>query len=112
MDVAAPVLPFDTLNPVAAPNAAGANTPAAVRKVAEEFEAAFLSALLQPMFSSLSTEAPFGGGQGEAAFKSFMVEAMARQAAKRGGVGLADHVARELMRMQGLTAPAAPQAAA
>lgn len=109
MDLATPALPFEVLNPAATPSAAGAQTPAQIRKVAEEFEAAFLTAMLQPVFSQLSTEAPFGGGQGEAAFKSFMVESMAKQTAKAGGVGLADAVTRQLLGQQGLTeAPVLP----
>jgi len=108
-------LPLDVLNPVRSPvaGAAAAVVPERIKKVAQDFEAAFLSAILQPMFNSLSTDAPFGGGSGEAAFKSFMVDAIAKQTAKRGGVGLSDAVTRELMRMQGAEAaptPAAPAA--
>lgn len=108
MDLSTPALPFDALNPVRAPSVGGANTPAAIRKVAEDFEATLLSALLQPIFAQLSTEAPFGGGQGEAAFKSFMVDAMARQTARAGGVGIADAVTRQLLGYQGLTPVPAP----
>ena len=112
MDLAAPALPLDTINPVRTPDASGARTPAQIRKVAEEFEASFLTAMLQPLFAQISTEAPFGGGQGEAAFKSFMVDAMARQTAKAGGVGLADAVTRQLLAQQGLTpAPATAEPA-
>jgi len=107
-DLAVPALPFDVLNPGRAPSTAGANTPAAIRKVAEDFESAFLSAILQPMFNSLSTDAPFGGGQGEAAFKSFMVDAMAKQTARAGGVGLADAVVRQMLQMQGLSPDGTP----
>ncbi len=112
MDLSTPALPFDTLNPLRSPTAAGAKTPEAIRKVAEDFEAAFLAAMLQPVFAQISTEAPFGGGQGEAAFKSYMVDAMAKQTAKAGGVGLADAVTRQLLEQQGLTpAPSTGEAA-
>ena len=73
----------------------------AIRKAAEDFEASFISALLQPVFDGLSTEAPFGGGDGEAAFKSLMVDAFARQTARSGGVGLAASIQAELLKMQG-----------
>ena len=105
-------LPLSLLHP-AAPAAArvvGAVVPDQIKKVAEDFEASFLNAMLQPVFNSLSTEAPFGGGSGEAAFKSFMVDEMAKQTAKRGGVGLAEVVQRELLRMQGAGDPAAASA--
>ena len=81
-------------------------------RLAEEtryFEATFLSQMLQPMFAGLSTEAPFGGGAGEQTWRSFMVDAMARRVASGGGIGLADHVQRELIAMQGGAAPAASE---
>ena len=47
-------------------------------------------------------DAPFGGGQGEDAFRSFLNEAMAKQIVHRGGVGLASTVEREMLHLQGL----------
>lgn len=73
-----------------------------IRKTAEDFEASFLSIMLQQMFQGVQVEQPFGGGQGEEMFKSFMNDAMARQMAKSGGIGLADTVAREMLKLQGL----------
>jgi len=70
---------------------------------AKAFEASFLSTMLQPMFEGLSTEAPFGGGQGEAMFKSFLTDAIAKQTAKRSGLGVADTVQREMLKLQGLS---------
>ena len=72
-------------------------------EAAKAFEASFLSMMLQPMFAGLSTEAPFGGGDGEAMFKSFLTDAIAQQAAKRGGIGIADTVQREMLKIQGLS---------
>ena len=48
-------------------------------------------------------QAPFNGGQGEAAFKSFMSDAMAKQMVRSGGVGLADTVGKEMLKLQGLS---------
>jgi len=87
--------------------AAGAD----LRGVAEEFEAVFLAQMLQPMFAGLSTEAPFGGGAGEQTWRSFLVDAMARQVARGGGIGLADHVQRELVAMQATAPQVVPEAA-
>lgn len=72
-------------------------------EAAKAFEASFLSMMLQPMFAGLSTDAPFGGGDGEAMFKSFLTEAIAKQAAKQGGLGIADTVQREMLKLQGLS---------
>lgn len=90
----------DLLRPATAP----AVVPARMRETAESFEASFLTQMLKPMFDGLSTEAPFGGGEAEATWRSFLVEAMAKQVAKAGGVGMADHVVAEMMRMQEMPA--------
>lgn len=74
-----------------------------IAEAAEKFEASFLSSMLQPMFAGLSTDAPFGGGDAEAMFKSFMTDAIAKQTAKHGGLGIADTVQREMLKLQGLS---------
>ena len=79
-----------------------------IREAAQDFEASFLSRMLQPMFEGLSTEAPFGGGAGEETWRSFLVDAMARQMARAGGVGLSDVVQREMIAMQSGGLPPAP----
>jgi len=77
---------------------------AKMRETAEAFEASFLSQMLKPMFEGLDTEGTFGGGEAEATWRSFLVDAMARQTAKAGGVGLADNVMAEMMKMQEMSA--------
>lgn len=71
-----------------------------LRRTAEAFEANFLSQMMKPVFEGLSTEAPFGGGAGEAAWRGFLVDAMAQQTVKAGGVGLADSVLAQMIKMQ------------
>ena len=72
------------------------------KDVAQKFEAQFLSSMFQQMFSGLETDGPFGGGQGEEMFRSMMTEAMGKQVTKAGGIGLADTVQREILKLQGL----------
>lgn len=89
----------------ATPSAPGAGrTKADVARAAEEFEATFLSSMLGVMFQEIKPASPFNGGSGEDAFKSFLTDAMAKSLAKSGGVGLADSVSRELLKLQGLDA--------
>ena len=71
-----------------------------MRQIAQDFEASYLSQMLKPMFEGLSTEAPFGGGAGEDMWRGFLVEAMAKEAAKSGGVGLADTVMSHMLKAQ------------
>ena len=73
---------------------------ARMRRTAEEFEASFLSQMLKPMFEGLSTDGPFGGGEAEGTWRSFMIDAMAKQTVKTGGIGLADTVMAEMIKMQ------------
>ena len=74
-----------------------------IEKTAKDFEASFLSVMLGQMFKDVGAEAPFSGGHGEAAFKSFLGDAMAKQMVQHGGVGLADRVTQEMLKLQGLS---------
>lgn len=74
-----------------------------IAKTAQDFEASFLSVMLGEMFKDVGAEAPFNGGEGEQAFKSFLSEAMGKQMARNGGVGLSDRVAQEMLKLQGLS---------
>ncbi|MEW6595933.1 MAG: rod-binding protein [Pseudomonadota bacterium] len=85
---------------------------ATIDRTAKAFEASFLTTMFNSMFEGLSTAPPFGGGEGEQAFRSFLSEAMAKQVVKHGGVGVAQSVRREMLKMQGLQDPAAPAVAA
>lgn len=67
------------------------------KEVGREFEAMFLSQMLQPMFDTVKTNSLFGGGHGEDAFKGIMVDEYAKQIARRGTLGIADLVSRQVM---------------
>ena len=71
-------------------------------RMSQSFEASFLSSMLGSMFEGAEISAPFGGGEGEAAFRSFLTDAMAKSMAKHGGVGLAKSVSQEMLKLQGL----------
>lgn len=67
---------------------------------AEEFEAVFLSQMLSHMFSGIETNEMFGGGEGEQMYKSMMVDEYGKIIARTGGIGVADHVKAEMIRLQ------------
>jgi Rod binding domain-containing protein len=75
---------------------------ARIEKSAKDFEAQLVSLMLQPMFEGLSTSGPFGGGQAESTYRSFMLDAFGKQMARSGGIGVAGPVMREMLKMQGL----------
>lgn len=79
-----------------------------MRETAERFEASFLAQMLKPMFEGLSTEAPFGGGEAEGTWRGFLIDAMAEQTVRAGGIGLADTVMAEMIRMQAEQSSGAP----
>ena len=60
----------------------------------------FLSQMLSPMFETIGTDGPFGGGHGEQMFRSLLVEEVGKKLARSGGIGIADQVAREVLRLQ------------
>jgi Rod binding domain-containing protein len=88
--------------PVRAPQSAP--NEAAARKAASEFEGVFISQMLGQMFEGISTDGPFGGGQGEAMFRSLMVDEYGKQIAAQGGLGLADSIVDHLMKGQQMKA--------
>ncbi len=71
-----------------------------VRKVAEKFEAFFLGQMLQPMFSGIEPAKPFGGGHAEKIWKSLMVDEVGKSMAKNGGIGIAEMIQRDLLKIQ------------
>ena len=95
--------PFRAPAALTAP-AAGAISPdklAKLKSVAEEFEGMMLNELLAPMFDGLDTDGLGGGGSGERMFRPMLVDQYAKGMAARGGIGVADAVLKELVRMQG-----------
>ena len=51
---------------------------ARIRRTSQDFEATFLSSMFQTMFQGVDVSQPFGGGQAETTFRSFLTDAMAR----------------------------------
>jgi len=74
---------------------------AKLRGKAEEFEAATLGQLLEPMFDTVdSAHGLFGGGAGEQSWRPMLVSEMAKQMAHAGGIGLAQPVLQSLIQAQ------------
>lgn len=80
------------------PTATGSK--AAIEAKAQEFEGVFIAQMLGQMFEGISTDGPFGGGQGEQMFRSLMMEQYGKQIASQGGIGIASSVTRELLKHQ------------
>jgi len=73
---------------------------AQAKKAAVSFEALFLSQMFGHMTSGLKVDPTFGGGPGEKAFRSLLNNEYAKSIAKAGGVGIAEPIYREILRLQ------------
>jgi len=74
---------------------------ARLRKAAQDFEAMALGQLLQPMFDTVDTsKGPLGGGAAEATWKPMLVNEIARHMTAHGGLGLAEPIFAQMLRMQ------------
>jgi flagellar protein FlgJ len=100
-----PALPVDVgslRRPEPALKPAEVKTREQAETVARDFERMFIAEMLQPMFAGIKTDGEFGGGAGEEAFRPLLLDRYAEQVAAGGGIGIADAVLKEILRMQGL----------
>jgi len=87
------------------PAAAGALSPSAnperrgrIYKAAQEFEELLLSSLLKPLEQSFSS--PSGQDAGADDYGYMAIQGLAGALSKSGGIGIADLLARQLMRTE------------
>ena len=73
---------------------------ARARATAQEFETMFVNQMLEQMTSGMKADPNFGGGPAEGIHRSMLNEEYAKQITKRGGIGVADAIYREMLRMQ------------
>ncbi len=73
---------------------------AEIKRAAEAFEAFYLAQALEPMFANTSPSEPFSGGPGEEMWRSLQIQEYGKALAQNGGIGLADSVVTEMVKMQ------------
>ena len=74
---------------------------AKARKTAQDFESMFLEQTLERLFASGGSEGPLGeNGMGGEVYRSMLVKEYAGNIAKNGGVGIADQVYGEILKLQ------------
>ncbi len=79
---------------------AGKMTEAQATTASKDFEAMFLSEMLGQMFGdSVGTDA-FGDADSSEIYKGMMVDAYGKEIGKSGGIGIADYVKKELLKIQ------------
>ena len=93
------------LTPTPAATAADLAKRGQIKETAKNFEASFLSIMLQQMFEGVETAPPFGGGPGvPEAYRERIFEAFFRlpgHAEREGGVGLGLSLVRQITERHG-----------
>jgi flagellar protein FlgJ len=68
---------------------------------AKDFEAMALGQLLEPMFETIdAAHSQFGGGEAEASWQPMLVDAIGKQIAAHGGLGIAAPVFAAMLHAQ------------
>jgi flagellar protein FlgJ len=71
------------------------------KKTAQDFESMFLEQTFDRLFASGGAEGPMGdNGTGGEVYRSMLVKEYAGSVAKSGGVGIADQVYAEMLKLQ------------
>ena len=73
---------------------------AQIDKTARDYEAGFVSAMLESMFAGIKTDKTFGGGEAEDMYRSLMNQEYGKAIAARGTLGIADSIKSAMIRMQ------------
>lgn len=83
-----------------------------IDQTAQDFESMVLAQMLSEMTKTVKPDKNFGGGAGEEIFRSFLNSEYAKAMAQAGGIGLADNIKAQIIRLQGEPQPATPIAGA
>ncbi|MDE3015894.1 MAG: rod-binding protein [Pseudomonadota bacterium] len=71
-----------------------------IDKVAKDFESMFVGQMLEQMFGeSMGTDA-FGDAESADIYKGLMTDAYGKEITNAGGIGIADYVRKELLKLQ------------
>lgn len=81
-------------------NSSDSKEMAKMKETAQDFEAFFLSQMMENMFSGISTDGMFGGGDAEKIYRSMLISEYGNNIAQNGGVGVADQVLKTMLEMQ------------
>lgn len=83
------------------------NAPDRAKEAAKQFESFFVYQLLESMGAGLKADGPFGGGNAEKTWRSMQNEQYGKVIGGKGGMGLADAIYAQILRLQ--EAAAAPK---
>ncbi len=67
---------------------------------AENFEAFFMTRMMESMFEGVATDGMFGGGHAEKIYRSLLLDEYGKEMAKVGSIGVKDYVMQAILQMQ------------
>jgi Rod binding domain-containing protein len=73
---------------------------AQIDKAAQEFETVFISQMMQHMFAGVDMSPMAEDGAAKEIYESMLIDEYAKLMSKTGGIGLAAHVKREMLKTQ------------
>ena len=71
-----------------------------IEATAKEFEAQFISQMLESMFSTRDLKESLGGSEAEETYQSFMIQEYGKIIGRAGGIGISDQIKRSMLELQ------------
>lgn len=69
-------------------------------QAAEDFEAFFMTKMMESMFEGISTDGMFGGGNAEKIYRSMLLNEYGKEMAKVGSIGVKQDIMDAILKMQ------------
>ncbi len=73
---------------------------AAAKAAAKNFEAFFVTSMLESMYAGMKPDPTFGGGEGEQMYRSLLNQEYGKVIAARGSFGIANQILSEMISLQ------------
>ncbi len=70
------------------------------KETAQDFEAFFMTKMMESMFEGISTDGMFGGGNAEKVYRSLLLNEYGKAMAKTGSIGVSDDIMSAILQMQ------------
>lgn len=70
------------------------------KETAQDFEAFFMTKMMESMFEGISTDGMFGGGHAEKIYRSLLFNEYGKAMAKTGSIGISDDIMSTILSMQ------------
>lgn len=90
----------DSATRISAVGKPGSMSTEQIDKVAQDFESMFIGQMMEPMFGESTGEDAFGDSETKDIYRGLMMDEYGKQVSRAGGIGIADYVRQELLKLQ------------